>query len=88
MSSSSQPCDSHPLADAARAAAHHDHEKASEDFLDAAASSDAGTDEQSIALELASVEAALATARNIGRIATVLERTGHNGQRFQTSRES
>ena len=69
-------CDTltHPAADAA-GMADHDHEAESEAQLQAALISDLGSDDQEVALRLAEVEAQLATARALTRIANVLERT-------------
>ena len=62
----------HPIADQVPAIA-HDHEQAGEDQLLAAFSSDLDSPEQEAALRLAEVEARLALARNVGRIADALE---------------
>lgn len=62
----------HPFADAALGRSSHDHEEAAEAALyDAAANGD--PHDASISLRLAEVEAHLALARNVGRIAAVLE---------------
>lgn len=65
----------HPLADAAGlGGSRHDHEESAEAQLDAAAGQEPGSEESETALELARVEALLALARNVGRIAAVLEK--------------
>lgn len=74
----------HPLADAAGlGGVNHDHEEAAEAQLDAAAAYEPGTEEQDTALELARVEALLALARNVGRIASVLEDETKKGGAFR-----
>lgn len=74
----------HPHADRA-GLGDHDHEEHAEAQLDAAFQSELGSVEQDVALQLASVEAQLATARELRRIADALENVmaiGSDRRRF------